>query len=531
MYILGILYLNDKTTYIGKNGEKLKKFKSCYNGEEFLVKTKKTDMHQTYCIIDSDTNTVTEYLKYTDDQIYNICDKMAILNWRTKHTNIYKLDKNIDIIKNIDLTPSRINLFDVLNRSDTYAVFNRYDRDIISVDPEGCVDIDDAISVFYKEIGLEIYVHIADPTSYIEPFSDLDNELLNRTSSIYLDNTYHMLPEKLVDLVSLKRGIIKRAYTFVIRFNTTDHDEIKNILKNNKTNNKTNKDYEFEFIKTNIIVQENLTYDEFEKKLKYNKYYNQVYDIGKIILDGLDIKYDFYNSHNMIEAYMILCNMCASKQSILKRITINNNNNNNKSSKYKSSAEYIIQIQDDNLDNLNNRIHEGLNISYTHFTSPIRRYADMLVHRLIYQSNNIDNLNNIDNIDNNIDNLNNIVNHINNTSKYYKKIYNTYNLYNLMNNLHSELSIEKEGVIIDLESNCLRVLIDNKLILLNIFNNKIIKNDIINIIDKDDKIQIKYKDIEKEYMIGQSIRLKIYYLKMNINPFKIVLDDIVDIFL
>ena len=41
MYILGILYLNDKTTYIGKNGEKLKKFKSCYNGEEFLVKTKK----------------------------------------------------------------------------------------------------------------------------------------------------------------------------------------------------------------------------------------------------------------------------------------------------------------------------------------------------------------------------------------------------------------------------------------------------------------------------------------------------------
>ena len=62
MKVLGILYLNDKTTYVGQKGEKLKKFKSIYNGEELLVKTKRETMHQTYCIVNKNDNTVIEYL-------------------------------------------------------------------------------------------------------------------------------------------------------------------------------------------------------------------------------------------------------------------------------------------------------------------------------------------------------------------------------------------------------------------------------------------------------------------------------------
>jgi len=517
MKVLGILYLNDKTTYVGQKGEKLKKFKSIYNGEELLVKTKRETMHQTYCIVNKNDNTVIEYLDELNINPSLISEKMALLNWTYRHTNIYKNAKNIDSIKEIDLTPDRIN---ILNHN------------IISVDPDGSQDIDDAISINNTNNQLEIYIHISDPTSYIDTNTDLDNELLIRSSSIYLDKTHHMLPEKLAtDIISLKKGILKRAYTFVIKFNTNNLDDISKILKDNK--NDIN--YDFKFIKTNILVTENLTYNEFENIRKIqnncsytdNDYYTYIYNLGKIILDGLDIPYLDYDSHKMIEAYMILCNMCASKNCILKRsnkLDVNITNIKNYIQYNQTSAEYTIE----------NNIHEGLNISYTHFTSPIRRYADMIVHRLLYDPNHYDKYEN-----NNNNKLINMIDIINSTSKYYKKVYNMFNLFNLfyqINNIDNTfvekegLIVEKEGLIVGIEYNLLKLLIDNKIFLANIVNKKIIDNEIVSIINKENILYINYKNINREYRIGQTINLKIYYLNMNINPFKIIIDNIDNFF-
>ena len=53
-----------------------------------------------------------------------------------------------------------------------------YDGDIISIDPMGCIDIDDAISYKLNNNKIELGIHIADPSSYIDINSDIGKELM-----------------------------------------------------------------------------------------------------------------------------------------------------------------------------------------------------------------------------------------------------------------------------------------------------------------------------------------------------------------
>lgn len=475
MKVLGILYLNNKTTYVGEKGEKLKKFLSIYDNKEYLVKTKKELLQQLYCVIDSETNNVIEYINDINNDYKIMPEKLGLINWSMKINNYY--NKNIDIIKNIDLTPNRINYID---------------NNIISVDPINCYDIDDAIHIDSDSDNNNIYIHISDPSSYFDIDSDIDNELLKRTSSLYLDKTYHMLPEKLAtDIISLKQNEIKRAFTckIILPNNTKD---IYDILKNKNIN--------YEFIKTNIIVKNNLTYDDFQNQLD-NIYYKKIYDIGKIILDGLNIEYHNYDSHKMIEAYMILCNICASYKSILKRAnTFIKNDDLMEYNKYNQSYAFYT------LDNLK---HEGINSYYTHFTSPIRRYSDIVVHRLIY--NNIFN-----------SKIYNIIDILNYNTKYYKKVYNIYNLLKILNGNNF---IQINGKIVNIGYNMLKILVDNKLLITKIVNKKLLDNNTVKIENDNTSTNIYYKDKKIEYKISQNIDIKIYFIKNNIYPFKILLDD------
>jgi len=477
MKLLGILYLNEKQTYIGKNGEKLKKFRSYYDCSEYLVKTKRTNMNQTYCIIDTIDNNVIEYLD--NFNIYDIPKKMSIINWVSRYHNLYKNDDYLNQIRSIDLTPKRVII--------------KYDN-IISIDPLNCVDIDDAINILINDKQVIINIHIADPTSYIDEYSDFDKELLNRTSSIYLDNVYHMLPEQLVNIISLNQLQERRAFTCKITFN-----DIDNIVQDIKTNN-----FKYEFIKTTISVSCNLNYDQFELEKDNNDYYKKIYDIGKLIYIGLNIDNN-YDAHKMVEAYMILCNMCASFICPLKRSNDIVSGNNKYSIYNQSCAEYTLE----------DKKHQGLNISYTHFTSPLRRYADMIVHRLI-DNNRLNNKL----IDNN--RLNNNINIINNTSKYYKKVYTINNILNLLNN---NTFIETSGIFVGYD-NCIKLLIDNKLIYVNIANYKLLEKEIIEILYDNDIITIKYKNNTILYKIGDKINIKIFLLNDDIKLFRIVLDDL-----
>lgn len=490
MKIFGILYLNEKTTHIGKKGEKLKKFISLYDRQEYLVKTKRDSLHQTYCIIDTNDNCVIEYLDDLQSNPELIPEKMGLLDWSPKQDNFYSKEQNLSDLNNFDSAENRIS----------------FEGDIISVDPEGCEDIDDAISIKIDK-NIEIAIHISDPVSYIQKNSDLDKELFKRATSLYLDKTHHMMPLKLAtDIISLKENKQSRAYTCIIKFNTSNIDDIKDIIKLNNIN--------FEFVKTNIQVTKNLSYEYFQKQTLENEYYKNIYDIGKQILDGLSYSYEEYDSHKMIESYMLLCNICASKKSILKRANLLKQNkilNEDKYNKYNQTmALYTLE----------NKKHEGLDLYYTHFTSPIRRYADMIVHRLIYDDKTYTE-----------DELNKMIEHINNKTKYYKKIYNMYNLFKIIG---MNSSVELNGTLIGIDYNQLKILVNNKLLYMNLVSPKILNSVYIEYDDNKIKIinnsQLINTGKEIIYNLGDNLSLKIYYYDMNLNPFKIIVNDMTDFF-
>ena len=94
-------------------------------------------------------------------------------------------------------------------------------RDVLTftIDPENALDFDDAISIRLLENGnFEIGVHIADVTHYVEEKGPIDQEALERGSSVYLvDQVVPMLPERLSnDLCSLKPQEVRPAFAVVV---------------------------------------------------------------------------------------------------------------------------------------------------------------------------------------------------------------------------------------------------------------------------------------------------------------------------
>jgi ribonuclease R len=95
-----------------------------------------------------------------------------------------------------------------------------------TIDPEDAKDFDDALSVRFLENGdVEVGIHIADVSYYVTPGTELDNEAQERGTSIYLvDRTIPMLPEVLSnDLCSLNPEEDKRAYAAVFVLDSNAH--------------------------------------------------------------------------------------------------------------------------------------------------------------------------------------------------------------------------------------------------------------------------------------------------------------------
>ena len=96
------------------------------------------------------------------------------------------------------------------------------DRVTFTIDPADAKDFDDALSIVEVKQGVwEIGVHIADVTHYVTPGSVVDNEALERATSVYLvDRTVPMLPERLCnDLCSLRPNEDKLCFSAVFTMN------------------------------------------------------------------------------------------------------------------------------------------------------------------------------------------------------------------------------------------------------------------------------------------------------------------------
>ncbi|HON77513.1 MAG TPA: VacB/RNase II family 3'-5' exoribonuclease [Spirochaetota bacterium] len=306
----------------------------------------------------------------------------------------------------------------------------------ITIDGEYAKDFDDAISLEKTGAGYTLYVHIADVSHFVKKGGDLDNEAYTRGTSYYLGNTViPMLPEVLSNnLCSLVEG--EDRLTLTAEINIDQHGVVsgstfyKGIIQSNKRLTYTGA---YEIIKNadgsplSLLLIE---MDELAKKIKSNRMKRGRVDLDlpdqEIIYDG-DSTVDIHfatrlPSHEIIEEFMLTANEAASKTlrennvPSLYRVHENISPDKLYSLKWFLRSLNITLRESDNIgtslqeviDSVSGREYEqvvnfiilksfmqafygekplghfGLGFKdYTHFTSPIRRYPDLIVHRCI----------------------------------------------------------------------------------------------------------------------------------------------------
>ncbi len=320
-------------------------------------------------------------------------------------------------------------------------------RDVttFTIDPRDAKDFDDALSLRRLDDGnYEVGVHIADVTHYVHPDTIIDREAKDRATSIYLvDRVVPMLPEHLSNgICSLRPDEDK--LTFSVLFTMTPEGKVLS-HRIARTVTRSNRRFTYEEAQERIetgkgdYADEILTLDRMAKALRKARY-----DNGSVDFDRVEVRFDIdENGHptsvffkeskdanKLIEEFMLLANkVVASTIGVVP--------------KKKKAKAFVYRVHDvpdpERLANLaelarvfgyklktkgtpkdinrslnkmlvdvkgkgeenflstlairsmakaiyttTNIGHYGLGFDfYTHFTSPIRRYPDMMVHRLL----------------------------------------------------------------------------------------------------------------------------------------------------
>ena len=310
-----------------------------------------------------------------------------------------------------------------------------------TIDPENAKDFDDAISVRVIENNFfEVGVHIADVSHYVKEGSKIDIEAGQRGNSVYLvDEVKPMIPEELSnDICSLKEGVVRNCFSVIFKF-----DNKFNLINFNITKTKIISNKRFTYSEAQSILDNNegFLFSELSiiKKIA-NKLRKKRKLSGAIMFNKKDMGFklndqkhpidifvkESYFTQKIIEELMLLTNITIAnflkskkisnavfrvhdipdkdKLLSLKNLALEFNYNvdvSNKIAVRKSLNKLLEKVEGTTEQGLfeplvirsmakaeystKNIGHYGLSINdYVHFTSPIRRYADLIIHRIVY---------------------------------------------------------------------------------------------------------------------------------------------------
>uniref|UniRef100_A0A8I5R5C0 Protein DIS3 homolog n=1 Tax=Papio anubis TaxID=9555 RepID=A0A8I5R5C0_PAPAN len=317
---------------------------------------------------------------------------------------------------------------------------------ICSVDPPGCTDIDDALHCRELENGnLEVGVHIADVSHFIRPGNALDQESARRGTTVYLcEKRIDMVPELLSsNLCSLKCDVDRLAFSCIWEMNH-NAEILKTKFTKSVINSKASLTYaEAQLRIDSANMNDDITtslrgLNKLAKILKKRRI-----EKGALTLSSPEVRFhmdsethdpidlqtkELRETNSMVEEFMLLANISVAKKiheefsehALLRKhpapppsnyeILVKAARSRNleiKTDTAKSLAESLDRAESPTFPYLNTLLrilatrcmmqavyfcsgmdndfhHYGLaSPIYTHFTSPIRRYADVIVHRLL----------------------------------------------------------------------------------------------------------------------------------------------------
>ena len=345
-----------------------------------------------------------------------------------------------EVMKEVESVPAQVDEKDKKGRRDMR------DIQMVTIDGEDAKDLDDAISIEKLENGMyRLGVHIADVTHYVKEKSPLDKEAYERGTSIYLvDRVIPMLPHKLSNgICSLNAHVDRLALTCMMDIdqngNVRNHEIVETLINIDERMTYTNVkkillDHDEELqTRYKDFIPMFKTMEELADILRKKRFKRGAIDFDfpetKVILDKegtpLELKpYDRNVATRIIEEFMLICNETIAEdyfwqekpfvfrshedpdpEKVLALTEfINNFGYNMKGSSTKVHPKDMQKIIEDIEGKPEESIishlllrsmkqarytaecngHFGLAAKYyCHFTSPIRRYPDLQIHRII----------------------------------------------------------------------------------------------------------------------------------------------------
>jgi len=343
------------------------------------------------------------------------------------------------LIREADAIPDSIPAEEIRGRLDL--------RDLVAftIDPADAKDHDDALSI--RELGggrVEVGVHIADVSHYVTEGSALDAEAMSRGTSVYLPGTViPMLPEKLsADLCSLMHNVDRLAYSVLLEYSSNGHLEKYSIRK---TVIHCREGFSYEEAQEVIrnrsgrCAKELLALHRLSRVLLEARIRN-----GSIDFDTPEVAFRFdekglpseivkkerLDSHRLIEEFMLQANqtvaghIARTRKGTGARPFVYRIHDYPEPGKLRDFSQFVQHLgysfnvksgvtsrafqtllaavhgkEEENVVNelairtMSKAVYSEKNIGhfglgfrfYTHFTSPIRRYPDLIVHRLLHE--------------------------------------------------------------------------------------------------------------------------------------------------